>query len=90
MSFFALTKLFIIIVIFYYDFILTLPQEIKHIWSSKFNKVNLLVIALRYTTAIGYIPVLVLTFAPTFAEQVSELLMLAHYVDSNLITLLPP
>jgi len=56
-------------VIFYYDFILTLPQEIKHIWSSKFNKVNLLVIALRYTTAIGYIPVLVLTFAPTFAEQ---------------------
>jgi len=60
-------------VIFYYDFILTIPQEIKHFWSSKFNKVNVLVIALRYTTAIGYIPVLVLTLAPTFAEQCGPL-----------------
>ncbi len=51
-------------VVFYYDFALTMPQEIKHIWSSKLKIVNVLVIALRYITAIGYIPVLVLTFAP--------------------------
>ncbi len=50
------------IVIFYYDFALTMPQEIKHIWSSKFKLVNVLVIALRYVTVFGYIPELVLTF----------------------------
>ncbi len=50
------------IVLFYYDFALTLPQEIKHIWSSKLNVVNVLVISLRYITAFSYVPVLLVTF----------------------------
>jgi len=51
-------------VVFYYDFVLTFPQEVKHIWGPKFTSVNVLLIALRYTTAFGYIPVLLLIFAP--------------------------
>ncbi len=60
------------IVVFYYDFALTMPQEIKHIWSSKLKLVNMLVIALRYITALGYIPVLVLTFAPVINSGSGE------------------
>jgi len=48
--------------IFYYDFALTFPQEIKHVWSSKFSLVNMLLLAQRYNTAIGYAPILWLTF----------------------------
>lgn len=58
-------------VVFYYDFALTLPQEIKHIWSSKFSRINVLLIALRYITAIGYVPILWLTFSPAFQEDPS-------------------
>ncbi len=50
-------------VVFYYDFALTMPQEIKYIWSSKWTLMNLLVITLRYITVLGYsIPVFLLTF----------------------------
>ncbi|KLO16182.1 hypothetical protein SCHPADRAFT_224874 [Schizopora paradoxa] len=56
-------------VIFYYDFILTMPREIKHVWSSKLNAVNLLVIALRYITAFEYIPIFVIAFAPSFSGE---------------------
>ncbi len=56
-------------VTFYYDFILTIPQEIKHIWSAKFKSVNVLIIALRYISAIGYIPILTFTFAPLFSSD---------------------
>jgi len=52
-------------VVFYYDFALTMPQEIKYIWSSKRNLMNSLVITLRYITALGYgIPVFLMTFVP--------------------------
>ncbi len=57
------------IVLFYYDFALTMPQEVKYIWSTKMTLVNLLVIALRYITALGYIPVLVLTFLQTLSSS---------------------
>ncbi|KLO16165.1 hypothetical protein SCHPADRAFT_901697 [Schizopora paradoxa] len=50
--------------VFLYDFAITFPQEIEYLWSSKLKLVNVLVIALRYLTALGYVPVLVLTFAP--------------------------
>ncbi len=53
----------------YYDFILTMPQEIKHIWSSKFNLVNVLVIALRYITAFGYVPSLMSLSPGIFPEE---------------------
>jgi len=60
--------------VFYYDFILTMPQEIKHIWSSKakLNLVNVLVIALRYITAFGYVPVLMLALSPADAFSTEE------------------
>ncbi len=75
-----------IIVVFYYDFVLTMPQEIKHIWSSKSNTGMSLVITLRYFTAFGYIPVLMLAFAPVFAsgERVSKSL---YQIDSNFTTI---
>ncbi|KLO16185.1 hypothetical protein SCHPADRAFT_938091 [Schizopora paradoxa] len=50
-------------VVFYYDFFLTLPQEFKYLWPCKLKPVNMLVIALRYITAFGYIPTLVLSLA---------------------------
>ncbi|KLO16168.1 hypothetical protein SCHPADRAFT_938078 [Schizopora paradoxa] len=50
--------------VFYYDFILTLPQEFKNLWTSKLKAVNVIVIALRYITALGYVLVLMLAFAP--------------------------
>ncbi len=60
------------IVVFYYDFALTMPQEIKYIWSSKLTLINVLVIALRYFTVFGYIPVLVLTFVPAISTGTGE------------------
>lgn len=59
-------------VVFYYDFALTMPQEIKHIWSSKLKVVNVLIIALRYITALGYVPVLVVTFVPVINSGTGE------------------
>lgn len=56
-------------VVFYYDFSLTISQEIQHIWSTNFTFVNVLIMALRYITAFGYIPTLVLTFSPAFASE---------------------
>jgi len=55
-------------VVLYYDFALTLPQEIKHIWFSKFSLMNVLLIALRYITAIGYTSALWLAFWPVPKE----------------------
>ncbi len=60
------------VVVFYYDFALTMPQEIKHVWSSKLKLINVLVIALRYITALGYIPVLVLTFESVISSGSGE------------------
>lgn len=60
-------------VAFYYDFALTMAQEIKHVWSSKLKLVNVLIIALRYITAFGYIPILVLTFTPVVNGRPGEL-----------------
>jgi len=51
-------------VVFWYDFVLTMPQEIKYIWSSKLNLMNSPVIVLRYITVLGYIPVFLLAFVP--------------------------
>ncbi len=50
------------------------------------NTVNVLVITLRYFTAFGYIPVLMLAFAPVFAsgERVSKSL---YQIDSNFTTI---
>ncbi|KLO04809.1 hypothetical protein SCHPADRAFT_947425 [Schizopora paradoxa] len=49
---------------FFYDFALTIPQEVKHMWSTKLSLVNVLVIGLRYLTVLGFIPVIVFAFAP--------------------------
>ncbi|KLO16164.1 hypothetical protein SCHPADRAFT_223269 [Schizopora paradoxa] len=50
-------------VIFYYDFTLTMAQEIKYLWSSKPRLVNVLVLLLRYISALDYIIVIWSTFA---------------------------
>jgi len=55
----------------YYDFALTLPQEIKHIWFSKFSFMNVLLIALRYVTAIDYASTLWLAFWPVPKEDLA-------------------
>ncbi|KLO16170.1 hypothetical protein SCHPADRAFT_223992 [Schizopora paradoxa] len=55
-------------VVFLYDFALTVPQEIKFLWNSKFKLVNGLVMALRYITVLGYIPVLLLAFMPSTGD----------------------
>jgi len=60
-------------VIFYYKFILTLSQEYKYIWSRKFGIVNALIIALRYISAISYIPVLALAFETELDDNCSRL-----------------
>jgi len=59
-------------VVFYYDLALTMPQETKHIWSSKLKVVNVLIIALRYITVLGYVPVLVVTFVPVINSGTGE------------------
>ncbi|KLO16183.1 hypothetical protein SCHPADRAFT_224753 [Schizopora paradoxa] len=53
-------------VVLFYDFILTIPQEVKCIWSRKLKLVDVLVLALRYTAVFGYIPALVMAFAVPF------------------------
>ncbi len=61
-------------VLFYYDFALTIHQEIKYIWASKspFRLVNLLVIAMRYITFFGYIPGCILTFASATVDGTAQ------------------
>ncbi|KLO08480.1 hypothetical protein SCHPADRAFT_607323 [Schizopora paradoxa] len=54
---------------FYYDFALTLRQEIKYIWSSKPTFINFLVIALRYLTVLSFIPAIALAVAPLFGAR---------------------
>ncbi len=73
------------VVVFYYDFALTMPQEVKHIWSSKFKLVNVLVIALRYITALDYIPVLVLTFVPVISSGTGETVSTSHICEVKLV-----
>ncbi|KLO16167.1 hypothetical protein SCHPADRAFT_926684 [Schizopora paradoxa] len=50
-------------VLFCYDFLLTSPQEVRYLWSSKLNIVNVLVLALRYITLFGYVANLMLAFS---------------------------
>jgi len=49
-------------VVFYYDFALTLPREIEHIWSSKLSLIKVLLVALRYNSVIGYASTIWLEF----------------------------
>ena len=58
-------------VVFYYDFFLTFHQEIKFLWPCKSKPINMLVIALRYISAFGYIPTLVLTIVSLNETTVS-------------------
>ncbi|KLO16169.1 hypothetical protein SCHPADRAFT_938079 [Schizopora paradoxa] len=44
--------------VFLYDMALTMPQEIQYLWSFKLKPVNVLLLALRYVTALGFVPVL--------------------------------
>jgi len=54
-------------VVFYYDYILTLPQEYKFLWTKKMNIVTLLILTLRYVTASSYLIIFALAFAPGIA-----------------------
>ncbi|KLO16166.1 hypothetical protein SCHPADRAFT_938076 [Schizopora paradoxa] len=61
-------------VVFLYDFSLTIPQEIMFLWTSKPKLANVLVLSLRYLTALGYIPVLLLIFAPSTRDAMGGLM----------------
>ncbi len=41
--------------LFFYDFCLTFQLEFKHIWSKKLTVANVLIGAMRYITAFGYV-----------------------------------
>lgn len=62
----------LIIAVFYYDFVLTIPEEVKYLWCSRFKIINLLVIALRYISAVGYIAVLMASFPPSASRSTSN------------------
>ncbi|KLO16173.1 hypothetical protein SCHPADRAFT_938080 [Schizopora paradoxa] len=76
-------------VVFLYDFALTMPQEIEFLWSSKLKLVNVLVIALRYITVLGCIPVLMLTFVPETADGEGSLLETIWFVTTSLFVVFP-
>jgi len=59
-------------VVLYYDFIITIPQEIRYIWSSKLKLMNVLIVMLRYVTVLGYVIVLVTAFAPAIVAGTTE------------------
>ncbi len=59
-------------VVLYYDFVITIPQEIRYIWSSKLKLMNVLIVMLRYVTVLGYVIVLVTAFAPAIVTGTTK------------------
>ena len=49
----------------YYEYFITLPEEIKYIWQRKLSPVSSIFVLNRYTSLLGYIPVLCFYMAPT-------------------------
>ncbi|TDL23565.1 hypothetical protein BD410DRAFT_814517 [Rickenella mellea] len=50
------------IMILYYDHVLTLPSEVKHIWQQKFSLVSLIFVLNRYLAFFGYVPIMFFFF----------------------------
>ena len=51
-----------IIALLLYDYVITLPLEIRYIWNDHFKLVGALYLLNRYTTLLGYIPYMVFQF----------------------------
>ena len=56
----------------YYDYLLTLPLELKRIWGQPISLVSILYVVNRYSALVGYIPVLMFTFDPPFNDTVRQ------------------
>lgn len=50
--------------ILYFDYLVTLPDEIRRIWFSRFTGATVLFLLNRYVPIIGYIPILLSMVAP--------------------------
>ncbi|TDL17545.1 hypothetical protein BD410DRAFT_794241 [Rickenella mellea] len=50
--------------ILYYDYLATLPEEMRRIWTARFSGATLLFLLNRYIPVFGYIPVLYALFDP--------------------------
>lgn len=57
-------------VVLYYDYFMTLDQEIKFFWNKKLNVVNILFFVNRYLSIFGTVPVILQNFGP-WSEKVS-------------------
>ena len=58
------------VALLYYDWILTLPLEIRRVWASKFTFGTYLFFINRYVSVIAYIPIVLSLFNPPWDIQV--------------------
>ncbi|KLO05185.1 hypothetical protein SCHPADRAFT_733824 [Schizopora paradoxa] len=52
------------IVLFYYEYLLTLDREVRLVWKRRFSSLSILFLCLRYTTFLAYIPTLLFVVNP--------------------------
>lgn len=80
----ALNEVFVPPAIIYYDYILTLGDEIRFFWGRKTSSVALLYFANRYISMIGHIPVILQT-SRNWSMTVSNgsLIIKSRTFDSN-------
>ncbi len=84
-----LTVLFIGLVV--YDFVLTIPSEIKYIWQRKLSVGTLLLIVVRYTTLLRTGILWVLYISPTHQNdlyQLGQYFGVCLYVFQNILILI--
>ncbi|KLO14336.1 hypothetical protein SCHPADRAFT_939628 [Schizopora paradoxa] len=55
----------------YYDHIITFPQEFRKVWRQRLSFLNILFLINRYTTSLGYIPIIYFTFRSTNTNSIT-------------------
>jgi len=68
-------------VVLYYDYFMTLDQEIKFFWNKKLNIVNILFFVNRYLSIFGTVPVILQNFGP-WSEKGCRTLQIYHQIFS--------
>ena len=63
------------LVVLYYDWLITLPDEIVKIWMGRWSGVTVCFLLNRYVPLLAYIPVAIGMFSPPWGRQASTRLL---------------
>lgn len=70
MSFYSVDSMSTLAIL-YYDHLIMFPTEMDRVWKRRWTFSSVLYLINRYSTSIGYIPIMFFSFSPPDSIQVS-------------------